>query len=324
MPQPIILPPRKTIFDFLQPGVENLQQGLMQVAQLKLQKKFRAEERRQQLEDIKAQRLFAVEQGKVRLGQQKELARLTQGLKPKRAKTLLDLGFAKVGDSLYKISGPGASLETPVISGANKLTGPFTAKVGDKSGLPPGSTFMRNPRTNDIRPLVTAKVLTPDEIRTRLISLNKGLVTIKANKGLDPLTIALIGDNPEALKSLQGGDIGPAVKEYQKQIDFYNNQLGGRGLPTDTTTPPPPPSAPSTGKAGKAVKFVKTGQLTTDTPLGIRQQGIKSDPRRMKRLKNGVTIEVMGTATNPQTKRKLYNTGTVWVDDEGVIWKMAE
>lgn len=150
------------------------------------------------------------------------------------------------------------------------------------------------------------KGLSQDAIRKRLISLNKGLVQIRANKGLDPLTIALLGDKPEALKALQGGDTKAAEAEFTKQIKHFNTRLN---------------KATNVPKAGTAQKVKpkitdeqRTGGQTTPT----------GGPIRRKILKDGSSINVVQTAINPQTGKRLYNTGTVWVDDEGVVWQVVQ
>ncbi len=133
MPQPIILPPRKTIFDFLQPGVDTLQQGLMQMAQLRLQQKFRAEERRQRVDDIAAQRKFTVEQDKLTRTFQARLAgakasggtfsidgnEIAFPVPPQRAKNLLDFGLVESKGQFFKINTTTGIMDKKPVAGLN-------------------------------------------------------------------------------------------------------------------------------------------------------------------------------------------------------------
>ena len=142
------------------------------------------------------------------------------------------------------------------------------------------------------------KPLTPDKIRTRLTQLHSGLTRLKANKGLDPLTIALLGDNPEALKSLQGGDISAATSEFEKQISHYENMLKGKGI------------------SGSKTKHDFKVTRKAPPPKGVI---------RRKVLKTGKSISVVKEAVDQKTKKKLFQTPDgQWVDNQGVIWKLVE
>lgn len=68
-----------------------------------------------------------------------------------------------------------------------------------------------------------AKTLSLNDVNKRLESLHKSKVKLQTTKGLDPLTLFLIKDNPEAQRMYKAGDTKAAIAEIDKQIKHYES-----------------------------------------------------------------------------------------------------
>ncbi len=161
--------------------------------------------------------------------------------------------------------------KTTLINIPKGMVGPITAGEDDKYGYPVGTTYAVDLETDktvvynkpkEYKPLSQIKEetqaksdislkrqkdlaahkatlppsaprpITEDDMNKRLLTLEQAKVKLQTTKGLDPLTLFLMQDNPEAQKAYQAGDISAAVAEIDRQIEYYTGLLpASRGLP---------------------------------------------------------------------------------------------
>lgn len=81
-----------------------------------------------------------------------------------------------------------------------------------------------------LKPGKTAKPLTKDDVNKRLLSLEQAKLKIQTTKGLDPLTMFLIKDNPDAQAAYKAGDTSAAIAEIDGQIAYYQGLRDSKGL----------------------------------------------------------------------------------------------
>ena len=67
--------------------------------------------------------------------------------------------------------------------------------------------------------------LTPAKSLKRISTLETSIAKLQVGKGADPLTLALMKDNPEFLKALQSNDVESAVAAMQREIAFHRENV---------------------------------------------------------------------------------------------------
>jgi len=77
---------------------------------------------------------------------------------------------------------------------------------------------------------IQPKAFTVNDVNKRLVDLEKAKLKVQTTKGLDPLTMFLIKDNPDAQTMYQSGDIGPAMAEIEGQVRYYQDLRNDMGI----------------------------------------------------------------------------------------------
>ena len=117
--------------------------------------------------------------------------------------------------------------QTRYDSAGNKIV---SGPEKDKAGLTLGERKDLETHKARLKSGKPAKSLTKDDINKRLLSLEQAKLKIQTTKGLDPLTMFLIKDNPDAQAAYKAGDTSAAITEIDGQIAYYKGLRGSKGM----------------------------------------------------------------------------------------------